>query len=60
MSNKIHNKNIESSCLKTIDIPVRKVHNISYDEIKPKICKKDWYPIFVNGEEVLAYKETCK
>ena len=54
------NKNIESSCLKTIDIPVQPVHTISYNENKPKTCKKDWYPIFVNGEEVLAYKETCK
>ena len=54
------NKNAQSNCLKTIDIPMRKVHTISYNTDKPKVCDKIWYPVIVNSKEVLAYKENCK
>jgi hypothetical protein len=54
------NKNAQSNCQKSIDIPVRKKHTISYNTDKPKVCKKIWYSVIVNSNEVLAYKEDCK
>ena len=58
------NKKVKSSCLKSIDIPVRPVHTVSYDkpkkQPKPKVCRKTWYPVFIGSQEVLAYKDVCK
>jgi len=54
------NKKIKSSCVKSIDIPVRPVHNISYEETKLKKCEKKWYSVFIGRKEVLAYKDICK
>ena len=54
------NKKAQSNCQKTIDIPTRKVHTISYNKDVPKVCKKVWYPVVIDMKEVLAYKEVCK
>ena len=62
------NKKMESSCgiampLKVIDVPLRPHHMIKFGPQNKQVklqCSKKWYPIFIGGREVLAYKESCR
>ena len=62
------NKKMESSCgmamaPKVIDVPLRPHHTIKFEPQNKQVklqCRKKWYPIFIGGREVLAYKESCR